>query len=110
MFFIAFYSLSPYKAYGCTGSFGRAAVPRPPHDGHRPQPGREAVTRSEALAEARKRWGTMARIEKAVSSGNGHYLATFYRVGGGMAHHLAVFGEGKTWEAAFADAERRRDA
>ena len=58
------------------------------------------MTREEARAEARKRWG-----------GNGQAFTVgakpLYWVGDGILCGATEWGSGESWEAAFADADRR---
>lgn len=69
------------------------------------------MTRAEALAEAQRRWGTNAYVQRGP-------ISDTYRVGtehfdpfypGNPADHFEVKGSGDSWEAAFADADRRAE-
>ena len=66
------------------------------------------MTRAEALAEARRRWGSKGTAWKRNPGTN--FLATLYCVSCGdttPAGNPKGFGEGRDVDAAFADAARR---
>lgn len=56
------------------------------------------MTRQEALAEAKRRWGLSGFVHKVTRK-------RVYEVCGGW--DLEYYGSGPSWEAAFKDAERR---
>jgi len=62
------------------------------------------VTRAEALAEAQRRWGLRAKLWNRTDP---RYKGRF-RVGRELREYCGeVMGSGPSWEAAFADADRR---
>ena len=64
------------------------------------------MTKREALAEARRRWGKYAWVR--YERGGWRYAdCPWYQVGE-IDTVLVVKGESNTWEAAFADADRRK--
>ena len=60
------------------------------------------MTRTEALTEARRRWGREAYVHDAHSE---YYTALSVGAHGG---HPIIKGCGSDWEAAFADADRHQ--
>ena len=65
------------------------------------------MTRAEALAEARRRWGPDAGLHHY---GSGVAVGVYAHSALATAPLAQVFGSGKTWECAFADADRRERA
>lgn len=64
------------------------------------------MTKSQALAEARRRWGKYAWVKReAIPSQFDRYNA-WYEVGH-LDTVLITDGAGSSWEEAFADADRR---
>lgn len=61
------------------------------------------MSRDEAIAEARRRWGESGFINKTKIA-----CKPVYEVCGGWG--LEHYGSGPSWEAAFTDADRRADA
>ena len=70
------------------------------------------MTKAEALAEARKRWGgnphRFVTVLEYVRRGKSHF-AVGYEVAGiySPTPKFKAMGRGASWEAAFADADRR---
>jgi hypothetical protein len=64
------------------------------------------MTERQAWAEATKRWGTAARIERSVprSEPRGRLARYTCRVGNGASGGSAIEGQGYTWREAFDDA------
>ena len=64
------------------------------------------MTRKEALAEAQRRWGPDAQVDywKEFWQGSGSPMVVRYVFEGRIG---PCNGRGLTWEAAFADADRR---
>lgn len=62
------------------------------------------MTKQEALTEARRRWGPYALVIE-------HGPQSYDRMCRGLTHGVGLksicFGNGTSWEAAFADADRR---
>lgn len=65
------------------------------------------MTDDEALTEARRRWGPNAWAVPPIREGPTQYHVCQTPGICGRKYPLATWGEGPTWEAAFADAERR---
>jgi hypothetical protein len=65
------------------------------------------MTRAAALAEARRRWGPNAGLNQY---GSGVAVGVYARYALVTDPLAQVFGSGKTWECAFADADRRERA
>jgi len=73
------------------------------------QRGACVVTRDEALAEARRRWGAgaFAYINGSAMSGGPWASVGYERPGSRTGRGGFCYFNGPTWEAAFADADRR---
>jgi hypothetical protein len=67
------------------------------------------MTNSEALQEARSRWGEMATVTEVDIRTYQDENKRFW-VSSSVFPTLAVVGRGSSWEAAFADADRRAAA
>lgn len=65
------------------------------------------MTRAEAEAEARRRWGPTAAAQENDTHYDAQGLATRCRVCRHLHFGAVADGVGPTWEAAFADADRR---
>jgi len=76
------------------------------------------MTKGQALAEARRRWGPRAYVtdggKPVVNPDTGAVVCRRYRVGVVRAFTLAsfteIFGDGDSWEKALADATRKGHA
>jgi hypothetical protein len=65
------------------------------------------MTRAAALAEARRRWGPDGGLNHY---GSGVAVGVYARPALAIELLAQVFGSGRTWELAFADADRRERA
>lgn len=64
------------------------------------------MTRAEALAEARRRWRFGAVRRQTSSAHRGYQVGEVRGLGWGRA--FESMGSGTSWEAAFAEADRKR--
>ena len=67
-------------------------------------PTRPPMTREEALQESRRRWGETALVDDWRNVGGMAFVASSFPIRAGE------WGNGSSWEAAFADATRRESS
>lgn len=66
------------------------------------------MTQQEALAEAQRRWGTTAWVQRTPLRNSDWRSGTYYSVGYQRGSECTLYGNSEvSWEAAFADADRR---